>query len=213
MFKFLHVGCGPQKKDRTTEIFKDWEEVRLDIDEGANPDILASMTDLSMINDNEFDGIYSSHNIEHLYPHEVEPTLKEFNRVVNKTARVIINCPDLLGIAKEIVKGNVVGKWYDAPSGPITPIDALYGYRKELARGKLYMAHKCNFTLDLLLGLLKGASFTSCVGCSDGINLYTISTKEKVEGDQLLFELGEHLGVDLLARKNKNNENLNNESN
>ena len=39
---FLHVGCGPKRKDRTTPGFNTsaWTELRLDIDETVNPDLL-----------------------------------------------------------------------------------------------------------------------------------------------------------------------------
>ncbi len=70
--KFLHIGCGPKRKESTTKVFNSdsWEEVTLDIDEGVNPDIIGTMTDLSMIEDSSFDAIYSSHNIEHLFLHD-----------------------------------------------------------------------------------------------------------------------------------------------
>ena len=57
--KFLHVGCGQAKKDSTTPIFNtdDWVETRLDIDSSVNPDIVASMQDMSMISDNSYDAI------------------------------------------------------------------------------------------------------------------------------------------------------------
>jgi hypothetical protein len=71
MPQFLHVGCGPKRKDRTTQGFNTpaWQEIRLDIDPAAYPDILGSMTDLSVVASELMDAIFSSHNIEHLYPH------------------------------------------------------------------------------------------------------------------------------------------------
>ena len=60
MKKFLHIGPGDSYKSNTSKIFAtdEWEEVRLDINEKANPDILTSMTDLSMIEDDEYQGIF-----------------------------------------------------------------------------------------------------------------------------------------------------------
>lgn len=42
---FLHVGCGSKRKDQTTKGFNtpDWPELRLDIDENVNPDIVGSL--------------------------------------------------------------------------------------------------------------------------------------------------------------------------
>jgi predicted SAM-dependent methyltransferase len=66
---FLHVGCGRQRKDATTQGFNtpEWNELRLDIDETVEPDIVGSMTDMSAVADGSVDAVFSSHNIEHLY--------------------------------------------------------------------------------------------------------------------------------------------------
>src|SRR5947209_1666250 len=69
---FLHVGCGPKRKSGTTRGFQrdEWTELRLDIDPSVKPDIIGTITDLSAVADASVDALYSSHNIEHLYPHE-----------------------------------------------------------------------------------------------------------------------------------------------
>ena len=74
----LHVGCGHNRLDRTTKGFnnKKWNEIRLDIDESVNPDLTGTMTEMSSVKDLSVDAIFSSHNIEHLYPHEVPVALK-----------------------------------------------------------------------------------------------------------------------------------------
>ena len=41
------------------------------------------------------DAVFSSHNIEHLYPHEVPLALKEFMRVLKPDGFVLMTCPDL----------------------------------------------------------------------------------------------------------------------
>lgn len=39
---FLHVGCGPARKEQTVRGFNtpEWAELRFDIDESVNPDIV-----------------------------------------------------------------------------------------------------------------------------------------------------------------------------
>lgn len=68
----LHVGCGRKDKSRTTPGFqsRNWKEMRLDIDPSVQPDVVASMTDMTAVADQSVDAIFSSHNLEHLYPHE-----------------------------------------------------------------------------------------------------------------------------------------------
>ena len=90
---FLHVGCGQARKQNTTEVFKtdEWSELRYDIDENCEPDVIGTMTDMSTLDDNSFDAIYSSHNIEHLFFHEVQIALKEFIRVLKDDGRICVN--------------------------------------------------------------------------------------------------------------------------
>jgi len=84
MKTFLHVGCGLKRKDQTTRGFNisEWQEQRLDIDPSVNPDIIGTMTDMSSLDPASVEAIFSSHNIEHLYPHEVLTALAEFKRVL-----------------------------------------------------------------------------------------------------------------------------------
>ena len=46
MKTFLHVGCGPKRKDQTTRGFNtpEWHELRLDIDQSVTPYIVGTIT-------------------------------------------------------------------------------------------------------------------------------------------------------------------------
>ena len=61
MKTFLHVGCGPQRKQGTTKGFNtdDWKELRLDIDESVQPDIVGTMTDMSRVSDASVDALFT----------------------------------------------------------------------------------------------------------------------------------------------------------
>ena len=48
---------------------------------------------------------------------------------------------------------------YTSVAGPITPLYILYGHRPPMARGNLYMAHRCGFTQNVLTGTLQVAGF------------------------------------------------------
>ena len=93
MKTFLHVGCGPKRKDRTTSGFADWNELRFDINEFVQPDLVGTMTDMSSVSTESVDAVFSSHNIEHLYPHEVPVALSEFLRVLKPDGFALITCP------------------------------------------------------------------------------------------------------------------------
>lgn len=159
---FLHVGCGGKRQDQTTRGFANaalWRELRLDIDPNVAPDSVGSMTDMSAPADASVDAIISSHNIEHLYPHEVPRAPAEFLRVVKPDGFVVITCPDLQSVCRLVAEGNLTEPFYTSPAGPIAPLDMLYGHRASLARGNLHMAHRCGFTQKVLVGTLQAAGF------------------------------------------------------
>jgi len=189
--KFLHVGCGPQSKESTTAGFNtdEWTEIRFDIDKSVSPDLVGSMTDMGSVGDGEVDAIFSSHNIEHLYPHEVLVVLQEFLRVLRSGGFAIITCPDLKSISALIVEDKLTDSAYTSPGGEIAPIDVLYGWRKSLAKGNLYMAHRCGFTEKVLRSELKLAGFKSVATAARGyapfFDLWAVAVKDKVSEDVL----------------------------
>lgn len=190
MKTFLHVGCGSKRKDKTTRVFAsdDWREVRLDIDQSAQPDIVGSMTDMSAVGDGSFDALYSSHNIEHLYPHEVPVALKEFYRVLKNDGFLVITCPDLQSVCAHVAAGRLVEAIYDSPAGPIAPIDILYGHRGSMMRGNLFMAHRCGFDEKVLIGTLRANGFAS-VACRrrehPHYDLWAVATKLPMDEESL----------------------------
>lgn len=159
----LHVGCGPSRKAQTTAGFvgDDWTELRLDIDPGVSPDIVGTMTDMGAVADASVDAVFSSHNIEHLYPHEVPVALAEFLRVLKPAGFVVITCPDLQSVASLVAEDRLTEPAYQSPAGPIAPLDILYGHRPAMAAGNLYMAHRCGFTERVLGDTLRASGFPS----------------------------------------------------
>jgi SAM-dependent methyltransferase len=161
--QFLHVGCGQRRKADAPPGFRgdDWSELRFDIDPSVAPDILGTMTDLGAIASGSLDSVYSSHNIEHLFAHEAPVALREFWRVLKDDGFVVISCPDLKSIAARIVEVDLAEPAYISKSGPITPLDMIYGHGASLAAGYHYMAHRSGYTKASLAHAIAAAGFAS----------------------------------------------------
>ena len=189
MKTFLHVGCGKNLKHQTTPHFAlpPWREIRVDIDPTVEPDVLGSMIEMSEIAAESADAIFSSHNIEHLYPHEVPLALSEFLRVLNKDGYLVLTCPDLKAICQLVADDKLTEAAYQSPLGPITPLDVIYGYRPDLAAGNHYMAHRCGFTECVLVNTLQAAGFKSIASVSypHRFDLWAIATKSEMPEAQL----------------------------
>lgn len=203
MKTFLHVGCGPLYIDPVTQQpnrprgfdINSWNELRLDINPDVNPDVVGTMTDMSAVPSASVDAIFSSHNIEHLYPHEVPIALAEFKRVLRPDGFVVITCPDLQSVCALVAQGKLIEPAYVSPAGPIAPLDILYGHRPPMSQGNLYMSHRCGFTLNVLLGTLKSAGFAKVVGsCRPSyFDLWALACVSEVSNEQLLSLARLHL--------------------
>lgn len=197
MKTLLHVGCGPAKKAQTTNGFNTpaWSELRLDINPNVQPDIIGTMTDMSGVESASVDAIFSSHNIEHLYPHEVPVALKEFVRVLKSDGFLVITCPDLKSVAKLVVEDKLFDVAYMSPAGPIAAIDILYGHRPQMAEGNLYMAHRCGFTLNVLAGSLQGSGFKS-IACiareAPFFDLWAVASKNEISKAEMEILVRQH---------------------
>lgn len=145
----LHVGCGGEGLPPWLD---GYTETRLDIDEQHKPDIVASMVDMGDIG--PFDMVYCSHALEHLYPQDAPKALAEFHRVLKPGGGAVVLVPDLEGVSatEEVL--------FEAPCGPITGLDLLYGFRPLLA-AMPHMAHHNAFTSETLAAALREAGFAA----------------------------------------------------
>lgn len=170
MRQLLHVGCGSSTiKDLPVYFASGWREFRLDINDEVNPDIVASIVDMPIVADAAFDAVFSSHNIEHLYPHEVPLAFLEFRRVLKADGFLLVKCPDLGAVARAIAKDGLDAPLYTSPSGVISPLDVLYGYRPSLRAGNLFMAHRTGFDAKLLSDCALSAGFSRVLVVEDNV--------------------------------------------
>ena len=197
---FLHIGCGPTTKAETTRGFNTpaWDEVRLDIDPDVAPDIVASMTDMAAVPDGSMDALFSSHNLEHLYPAEVMLALPEFARVLKPDGFAVITCPDLQSVAARVAEGKLLEPAYDSPAGPISPIDIIYGHRPSMAKGNYYMAHRTGFTRDVLAQLLRECGFGAAIVRQRPafFDLWAVATPAAVDTDRLRALVAQHFPIE-----------------
>ncbi|MGE5659841.1 MAG: tetratricopeptide repeat protein [Actinomycetota bacterium] len=177
--KVLHVGCGPYSLSGLHETFRtdEWQEVRLDIDPNVKPDIISSITDMSAVPSQSFDAIWSSHNIEHIYHHEIPIAFAEFYRVLKPGGFLLITLPDLQKVAEYVAQGNLEEPLYTSPSGPITALDILYGFGADIAKGKYYMAHRTGFTQQSLAQKIQQAGFNPVEVRREDLNLWATGYK------------------------------------
>ena len=157
----LNVGCGYPLRQKLHRHFHgpEWREVRLDLDPAVQPDIVCSITNMNPVAANTVDAIWSSHNLEHLQRHEVPQALAEFVRVLRPGGLLLLTLPDLQQVAQLVVDDRLEEPAYLSPSGPVTPLDTIFGHTASLARGNRFMAHRTGFTARTLHQALVDAGF------------------------------------------------------
>jgi len=175
----LHVGCGSWRPNALHPDYQsqEWSEVRLDINPDAQPDILASMTDMSKVATGSVDAVWNSHALEHLCAHEVPVALREFYRVLRPGGHVFLRMPDLQKAAELVLAVGPLGRAYDSPSGPIRPLDMLYGHGPSIAQAESAMQHKTGFTQESIIQLLREAGFGDANATRKGFDLWARGEK------------------------------------
>src|SRR5262245_41771703 len=132
----------------------EWKEIRLDLDPAVQPDYVADIRDMAVVPSASMDRLWSSHNIEHLYPHDVPRAMAEFHRVLKEGSMAAVATPDTQRVAQFVAAGNLEEPLYHSPAGPICALDMMYGHRWSMATGNLFMAHKTAFTAQALAAKL-----------------------------------------------------------
>ena len=158
--KLLHVGCGGAGRAETHHSFQgaEWEHVRLDIDPEMKPDIVSSMVHLEGVEDESVDGIYSSHNMEHLHPRDVKLAAKSFHRVLKDRGRIVIVVPDFELACEQVIRGEGTKTMYVSPAGPICAMDIIFGYSPYTLNNP-FMQHRTGFTKEWMHILLVDQGF------------------------------------------------------
>lgn len=185
----LHVGCGKPNPRALHETFRSpqWRELRLDLDPdpALRTDIVASIVDMSPVGSETVDAVWSSHNLEHVFVHEVPLVLAEFRRVLRPGGFALVTVPNLQYVASALAKGRLEDPLFETEAGPITPLDMLYGNTRWISEGNEFMAHRTGFTARTMTQKLRDAGF-------DEVNV-------RQAGDQLVARAARAAGGRSLA--------------
>jgi predicted SAM-dependent methyltransferase len=194
--RLLNAGSGPGSARRIARMVdqQGWEEVRFDIDPDVSPDVVGSILDLgSSFEPQSIDVVWSSHVLEHLYAHEVFPTLCQFHRVLKLDGFALIMSPDLEAVAHFIVEHGIAAIAYNSPSGPIRPLDMLYGHSRAIEEGHVHMAHRTGFTAERLGNLLLMAGFPTVSAMTENFEVCALALMPEADGmaiQKTLLETG-----------------------
>lgn len=155
----LHVGCGYRDRNYTPKIFQslEWKHVRVDINPACRPDVVDDITKMTNWEPDSVDGIFSSHNLEHLYPRQAVAALQRFRQILRYGFGVLIlHVPDATLAMEHALKYGINSVIYNSEAGPVTPFDMLYGFNPEQDP---FMAHKMAITENVMKELLIEAGF------------------------------------------------------
>jgi SAM-dependent methyltransferase len=197
--RVLNAGSGPQSARQLHPVFhRDlWEEVRLDLDPQAKPDVISSITDMhDHVSSQSFDAVWSSHSLEHLHAHEVPPALLEFKRVLKPDGFALITSPDLESVAALVLEHGLDYVAYTSPMGPITVRDMLFGHAGSIARGKIFMAHNTGFTCASVGQILVESGFAIVLAKRERLDLWALALMEKADKSAIQRDLSA-AGIDM----------------
>ena len=159
----LNVGGG-SKLIAIPPHYAGWNQLMLDIDVNAKPDVLADARELASLEPGLFDAVYCSHNLEHYYAHDVPSVLAGFAHVLKRDGFAEIRVPDVAAVARAMVEHgrDMEDVLYTSPAGPITVRDVLYGLARAIQKtGVDFYAHRTGFTRRALGDALRRAGFVT----------------------------------------------------
>lgn len=176
--RFLNAGSGTPGPRRLPRFLlgEGWRETRLDVEPRVGPDVLGSVADIATLFEAAtFDAVWSSHNLEHLYAHEVPLALAAFRHVLRPDGFALVTCPDLEAVAAALVEHGPDHVAYTAPAGPIRVHDMMFGHGPSIASGFTAMAHRSGLTQASLGGMALAAGFAEVrVGRGQAYDLWGI---------------------------------------
>jgi len=133
--KKLNLGCG----DKILPGY-----INVDVvpsRKGMKPDVLCDLHQLTPFEDNSVDEILSVHVVEHFWRWEVVGVLREWARVLRPGGSMILECPNLLSAAAELLR-NPEGASGPGSEGQRT----MWVFYGDPAWQDPYMIHRWGYT-------------------------------------------------------------------
>lgn len=177
----LNIGAGGIPVPHE---YRGWRVVTLDLDPQTEPDLCMDARDLRQLAAGQYDAVYASHILEHVYPHEVDAVLWGCYHVLHEAGFLHVRVPDALGVMQSVVRmgWDLDAMLYQSSGGPIHVYDVVWGWRVEVeAGGADYYTHKTGFSRKALGQALKAARFEYVEIGSSGYELRAYAYKRRPE--------------------------------
>lgn len=182
--RVLNIGAGGIGMP---PFYQHWEQVTLDINRAARPDILMDARHLARLPKGEFDAVYASHVLEHFHEHEIGGILAGFAHVLACNGFADIRVPDLAAAIRMAADRELglTDTLYTSAAGPIRLADMLWGHQPQIAvSGQPYMAHKWGFTRSTFGAALQ-EHFAVVYVASRHLELHAYAFKEPPDAEVL----------------------------
>ena len=150
LVKKLNLGCG----DKILPGY-----INVDVvpsRRGFKPDVLCDLHKLTPFEDGSIDEILSVHVVEHFWRWEIADVLREWIRVLKPGGAMILECPNLLSAARELLDNPEVGAG-PGQEGQRT----MWVFYGDPAWQDPYMIHRWGYTPSSLSKLMSEVGLTN----------------------------------------------------
>jgi hypothetical protein len=134
-----------------------WQEVRVDADAAAAPDLISSLHHIPEIADASVDGVWINHVLQRLSFHEAASVLVEATRLLKDGGELLVAVPDMQLAANFLARAEGEAEMFRAPAGVVTAVDMMYGFQRAIEGGDATRIHKSGYSAESLGYFVRGA--------------------------------------------------------
>lgn len=142
----LHIGCGRR-------VWPGWLNIDLGVQEDEGVLMCSDVRRLDRVPDGAATELCAIHVVEHLDYWDVLPALQEWRRVAAPGALLVIEAPDVVKCARNLLRG---GKGADDKYG-------MWGFYGNPNERNPLMMHKWGWTAVTLIPVLRAAGWSRAV--------------------------------------------------